>query len=163
MTLALRRRAWLHLPNVDGILGNGAVAGELPRAGDIRDSLACVPIRVGLERQHALIRLENLRAVPASLVAYLFCREDEPEKAVLACFLCHLDVGAIARADRQRRVHHELYVACAANLMLLVPLTSKPAVKIWFETSLAGSSRSDSETESFPPTAHRQVAGDRAR
>ena len=155
MTLALRRRAWLHLPNVDGILGNGAVAGELPRAGDIRDSLACVPIRVGLERQHALIRLENLRAVPASLVAYLFCREDEPEKAVLACFLCHLDVGAIARADRQRRVHHELYVACATSL--------EASRQDLIETSLAGISRSESETESFPPTAHRQVAGDRAR
>ena len=154
MTLALRRRAWLHLPNVDGILGNGAVAGELPRAGDIRDSLACVPIRVGLERQHALIRLENLRAVPASLVAYLFCREDEPEKAVLACFLCHLDVGAIARADRQRRVHHELYVACATS--------HQASRQDLIETSLAGISRSESETESFPPTAHRQVAADRA-
>ena len=33
------------------------------------------------------------------------------------------------------------------NFMLLVPLASKPAVEIWFETSAAGISRSASETQ----------------
>ena len=33
------------------------------------------------------------------------------------------------------------------NFMLLVPLASNPAVEIWFETSLAGISRSASETQ----------------
>ena len=32
------------------------------------------------------------------------------------------------------------------NFMLLVPLASNPAVEIWFETSLAGISRSAKET-----------------
>ena len=54
------------------------------------------------------------------------------------------------------------------NFMLLVPLASKPAVEIWFETSAAGISRSASETQysgrktTLMPSADRGIAVDRA-
>src|SRR5215813_3653799 len=53
-----RNRARLDLPNLFGVLGNGTIARELPRAGHVQDCLARPRVRVGVELAEAAIRLE---------------------------------------------------------------------------------------------------------
>ena len=58
-----------------------------------------------------------LRLVPAAAVRHLFRRQAEEKEIFFARFFCHLDGRAIARADGQRPVHHELHVARAAGFV----------------------------------------------
>src|SRR5580700_7654429 len=55
--------------------------------------------------------------VPSATAGHLFRRQAEEEEILLARLLRHLDGRAIARADRQGAVHHELHVARAAGLV----------------------------------------------
>ena len=86
-----------------------------------------------------LVVVVPLRAVVAAALGHLLGRQAEQEEILLAGFFSHLDRGAVARADRERAVHHELHVARAARFVT--------GVEIWFETSLAGMSRSASDTQ----------------
>ena len=58
-----------------------------------------------------------VRVVPAAAAGHLFRGQAEQEEVLLAGFLGHLDGRAVARADGQRAVHHELHVARAAGLV----------------------------------------------
>src|SRR5262249_8042197 len=55
--------------------------------------------------------------VPASAVLNLLGGQPEQEEVLLSGFLSHLDSGAVARADGQSAVHHELHVACATGFV----------------------------------------------
>ena len=156
------------VPDVGRVLGDGAVAGELARAGHIQDGLARPGVRVGIQLDQPLVRLQvglqvrqvhvvvavrqqrvaqrredarliaaevvgedqvqrrarlrlvlvvPVRVVPAAAVGHLLRRQAEQEEVLLARLLGHLDGGAVARADGQRAVHHELHVAGAAGLV----------------------------------------------
>ena len=101
-----------------------------------------------------------MRVVPAAAVGHLFRGQAEQEEVLLARFLRHLDRGAVARADGQRAVHHELHVAGAAGFVAggrdLVgdiagwdqPLGQRDAVF--------------GQEHHFEPAAHRRIAVDRA-
>jgi hypothetical protein len=58
-----------------------------------------------------------VRVVPAAAVLHLFGRQAEEEEILLTLLPSHLDGGAVACADRQRTVHHELHVARAAGFV----------------------------------------------
>src|SRR5581483_10610019 len=77
-----------------------------------------------------LVFVVPMGVVPAAVVEDFFRRQAEEKEILLAGLLGHLDGGAVAGADRQRAVHHELHVAGAAGLVA--------PVEIWLETSLAG-------------------------
>ena len=64
-----------------------------------------------------LVLVMPVRAVPAAAVGDLIGRQAEEEEVLLAGFFGHFDRRAVARADRQRAVHHELHVAGAAGLV----------------------------------------------
>ena len=64
-----------------------------------------------------LVVIVPLRIVPAAAGGHLVRRQAEEEEILLARFLRHLDGRAVARADGQRPVHHELHVARAAGLV----------------------------------------------
>src|SRR5262245_24170007 len=55
---SLRHRARLRIPDVGCVLGDGATAGELPGTGDIQDCLVRPPLRVGVQFDQPLVRLE---------------------------------------------------------------------------------------------------------
>src|SRR6476661_4208529 len=58
-----------------------------------------------------------IRVVPATAVVDLLRAQSEQEEVLGPRLFGHLDRRAIARADRQRSVHHELHVAGAAGLV----------------------------------------------
>ena len=58
-----------------------------------------------------------MRVVPAAAVGHLLGGQAEQEEILFARFLGHFDRGAVARADGQGAVHHELHVAGAAGLV----------------------------------------------
>ena len=64
-----------------------------------------------------LVFVVPVRVVPAAAAGHLLRRQAEQEEILLARLLRHLDGGAVARADRQGAVHHELHVARAAGLV----------------------------------------------
>ena len=64
-----------------------------------------------------LVVVVPARAVPAAAGGDLFRGQAEEEEVLLARFLGHLDGRAVAGADGQRAVHHELHVAGAAGLI----------------------------------------------
>src|SRR6266581_8114923 len=64
-----------------------------------------------------LVLIVPARTVPTAAAGNLVRGEAEQEKVLLARLLGHLDRRAIARADRERAVHHELHVARAARLV----------------------------------------------
>ena len=64
-----------------------------------------------------LVIVVPVRVVPTVATGHLFRRETEQEEILLARFLGHLDRGAVARANGERPVHHELHVARAARLV----------------------------------------------
>src|SRR5262245_58076377 len=49
----LRNRARLRVPDVGRVLGDGAVTGELSRAGHVQDGLARPGVRVGIQIDQA--------------------------------------------------------------------------------------------------------------
>src|SRR6266404_873438 len=60
-TLGLRSLGnWTRLdfPDFRRVLGNGAVAGELPGAGDIQNGLACPGVGVAIQVAQPLVRFE---------------------------------------------------------------------------------------------------------
>ena len=64
-----------------------------------------------------LVVVVPVRVVPAAAVGHLLRGQAEQEEVLLARFFGHLDGRAVARAERQRAVHHELHVARAAGLV----------------------------------------------
>ena len=64
-----------------------------------------------------LVLVVPARVVPAAAAGDLLGGQAEEEEVLLAGLLGHLDRGAVARADRQGAVHHELHVAGAAGLV----------------------------------------------
>ena len=64
-----------------------------------------------------LVLVVPVRVVPTAAGGHLFRRQTEEEEVFLAGLLRHFDGRAIARADRQRAVHHEFHVARAAGLV----------------------------------------------
>ena len=64
-----------------------------------------------------LVVIVPVRVVPTAAVGDLFGRQAEQEEVFLARLLGHLDRRAVARADGQGAVHHELHVARAAGLV----------------------------------------------
>src|SRR5213083_1907807 len=50
--------AGFRLPDVSRVFGDGAVAGKLPGAGDIKDGLACPSVTVRIQSDQPLVRLE---------------------------------------------------------------------------------------------------------
>ena len=58
-----------------------------------------------------------VRVVPAARLLHLIGGQAEQEHVLFAGFLGHLDRGAVARADGQSAVHHELHVAGAAGFI----------------------------------------------
>ena len=64
-----------------------------------------------------LVVVVPLGAVPAAAGGDLLRRQAEEEEILLAGFLRHLDGGAVARAQSQRPIHHELHVGGAAGLV----------------------------------------------
>src|SRR4029079_12239099 len=58
-----------------------------------------------------------IRVVPATAVVDLLRAQSEQEEVLGPRLFGHLNRCAIARADRQRSVHHELHVAGAAGLV----------------------------------------------
>jgi len=61
--------------------------------------------------------LMPVRAVPSSSLIHLRRGQTEQEHVLLAGFFGHFDGGAVASADRQGAIHHELHVAGAARLI----------------------------------------------
>ena len=57
MTL-LRHRARLRIPDRGRVLGDGAVAGEFSRAGHVEDGLARPAVRVGIQLDQPLVRIQ---------------------------------------------------------------------------------------------------------
>ena len=64
-----------------------------------------------------LVVVVPVRAVPAAIAGHLLRSETEQEEILLARGLGHFDRGAVAGADRQRSVHHELHIAGPARLV----------------------------------------------
>ena len=64
-----------------------------------------------------LVVVVPARAVPAAASRHLVGREPEEENVVFAHLLGHLQGRAVARADGERSVHHELHVAGPARLV----------------------------------------------
>ena len=64
-----------------------------------------------------LVFIVPVRVVPAAAVGHLFGGQTEEEEVLLARFFGHLDGRAVAGADGQRAVHHELHVARAAGFV----------------------------------------------
>src|SRR5262249_31769734 len=58
-----------------------------------------------------------LWVIPASTLNDLLRTEAEQEEVLFASFFSHLDRSAIASADGERSVHHELHIACATRLV----------------------------------------------
>src|SRR6267142_1532816 len=58
-----------------------------------------------------------LGLIPATAVRYLFSCKTEEKEIFFARFFCHLNSRAIARADGQRPVHHELHVTGATGFV----------------------------------------------
>src|SRR5208283_2699979 len=54
----LWHRTRLGIPDLGGVLGNRAVAGELPGTGDVQDSLACPRVAVGAQLGQSAVCLE---------------------------------------------------------------------------------------------------------
>ena len=75
----------------------GLVAAEVVREDQIQR-------RMGF----GLVVIVPLGVVPAAAAGHLLRRQSEQEEVRLAGGLGHLDRGAVARADRERPVHHEL-------------------------------------------------------
>jgi hypothetical protein len=78
----------------------------------------------GIARNHVergpglgLVLIVPVRAVPAAAVGDFLRAQPEQEEVLLARLLGHLDGGAVARADGQCPVHHELHVAGAAGFV----------------------------------------------
>src|SRR5208337_4352665 len=55
--------------------------------------------------------------VPSATANYLLSRQTEEEEVLLARLCCHLNRRAVACADRQCAVHHELHVACPTGFI----------------------------------------------
>ena len=64
-----------------------------------------------------LVFVMPVRVIPAAAADHLLRRQAEEEEVLLARFRRHLDRRAVARADRQRAVHHEFHVARAAGFV----------------------------------------------
>ena len=64
-----------------------------------------------------LVVIMPVRIIPAAAALHLIGGQAEQKEVFLAGFLRHLDRRAIARADRQRPVHHEFHVARAAGFV----------------------------------------------
>ena len=64
-----------------------------------------------------LVPVVPVRVVPAAAFGDLFGGQAEQEKIFLAGCVGHFNGGAVARADRQRAVHHEFHVAGAAGFV----------------------------------------------
>src|SRR5437879_8711305 len=60
-----------------------------------------------------LVVIMPVRAIPAAAGGHLFRSQTEEKEIFFAGFFGHLDGRAVARADRQRSVHHEFHVARA--------------------------------------------------
>ena len=64
-----------------------------------------------------LMLIVPARTVPGAAAGHFRRRQSEQEEVLLARLLRHLDRGAVASADRQGAVHHELHVACSARFV----------------------------------------------
>src|SRR4030095_11517661 len=56
--VSLWYRTRLRIPDLRRILGDGAVTGELPGAGQVQDDLARPALGIGVEREKSAIRFE---------------------------------------------------------------------------------------------------------
>src|SRR5690349_5646565 len=63
-----------------------------------------------------LVLVMPMRVVPAAAIGYLLRRQSEEEKVLFARLSRHLNGRAVAGADRQSPIHHELHVAGTAGL-----------------------------------------------
>ena len=64
-----------------------------------------------------LILVMPMRIVPTAAASYLIGGQTEKKKVLLTSFLGHLDRRAVAGADRQSSIHHELHVAGTTGLV----------------------------------------------
>src|SRR5271166_3872224 len=64
-----------------------------------------------------LVVVMPVRVVPIAAGGHLFGGQAKQEEVLFTGFLGHFDRCAVARADRQRTIHHELHVARAARLV----------------------------------------------
>ncbi len=113
----LRRRVRLQVRQVHVV-----VAAREQQVTDGREDAWLVPGEVTVEDQverRARLRFVFVvpeRVVPAAALDDLLRRQPEEKEVVLAGLARHLDRGAVARADGERAVHHELHVAGTAGL-----------------------------------------------
>ena len=63
-----------------------------------------------------LMLVMPVRVIPASAAGDLIGGQPEKEEVLFAGCRGHLDRGAVARADRERAIHHELHVARPTGL-----------------------------------------------
>src|SRR5262249_57891448 len=89
-----------------GLEGPGLVRAEVIGEDEVER-------RAGL----GLVVVMPVGVVPAAAAGYLLGGQPKEEEVLLARLFRHLDGRAVAGADRQRPVHHELHVARTARLV----------------------------------------------
>src|SRR5215831_20451491 len=93
VVVALRYRTRLHLPDVGGVLGDGAIAGELPGARQIQDGLARPGVSVGIQFYQPLVRLKIRREVCQMQVVIPMCQQRVTQRGENARFIAAEVVG----------------------------------------------------------------------
>jgi len=89
-----------------GVEDAGLIAAEIVRENQVQ-GLASL----------GLVFVVPVRVVPSATADYLVRGQTEKKEVFFPGLCCHFNGRAVARANRQCAVHHELHVACATGFI----------------------------------------------